>query len=217
MYACGYYGGSYGGPEWCKVDYTLMVVLRVLSVIVLFVMPLLIIRFRNSRFRIGFWILWYSAIIFLELVYAHLFSDNYWDWARDGFVPSGNPMDKWMIMMGILSVIPFIFAAWKGTIEKPLRLALSTCFGLLLLIGTPILNYVASFIYLRGGGSWDSGGEFYNGEAMFATNGQLWNFANEVGMILCYLIPVLISLSIWIVAKRSSSSEKKIEQNQEIE
>ena len=85
------------------------------------------------------------------------------------------------------------------------------------MIGTPILNYVASFIYLRGGGSWDSGGEFYNGEAMFATNGQLWNFANEVGMILCYLIPVLISLSIWIVAKRSSSSERKIEQNQEIE
>jgi hypothetical protein len=152
---------------------------------------------------------WSLAIVFLTALYLGFLTYHYIG-PQFGFSIDGNPMNAWMIALGLLSVVPFIFAASKGGVERPFRRALTVAFGVLVLIGPPLLNSVALNIYTQGGGEFDSGQGDSSGEVLTPIDQESWSFANGIGLLVCNLIPLLIFLTIWLSSKRSNSNSVTI-------
>ena len=191
-------------------DDTILVVGRVLAIATLLVAPWGIVRTASSFVRRCLWAMWFLATAFLAALYLGFLTYHYMG-PQFGFSIDGNPMNAWMIIVGLLGIIPFIFAARKGGIEKPFALALTVALGLLLLVGPPLLNSVALNIYTQGGGEFDSGQGDYSGEVSTPIDQDSWIFANSIGLVVCSLIPLLIFIFIWVSGKRSNSNSVTID------
>lgn len=191
-------------------DDTILVVGRVLAIATLLVAPWGIVRTASSIVRRCLWAMWFLATAFLAALYLGFLTYHYMG-PQFGFSIDGNPMNAWMIVVGLLGIIPFIFAARKGGIEKPFALALTVALGLLLLIGPPILNSVALNVYTQGGGEFDSGEGDYSGEVSTAIDQDSWTLANGIGLVICNLIPLLIFITIWVLGKRNNSNSITID------
>ena len=190
-------------------DDTILVVGRLLAIATLLAAPWGIVRTTSSLVRRCLWVMWFLAIVFLAALYLGFLTYHYIG-PQFGFSIDGNPMNAWMIALGLVSVGPFIFGARKGGVERPFRWALAVAFGVLLLIGPPVLNSVALNIYTQGGGEFDSGQGDYAGEVSTPIDQESWSFANGIGLLVCNLIPILIFLTIWLPSKRSSSNSTAI-------
>ena len=191
-------------------DDPVLVIGRVLAISVLLVAPWGIVRTTSTLFRRCLWVMWFLAIAFLTALYLGFLTYHYIG-PQLGFSIDGNSMNAWMIALELLSVIPFILAARKGRIEKPLDLAVIVAFGALLLVGPPILNSVALNIYTQGGGEFDSGQGDYSGEVSTPVDQASWGFANGIGLFVCNLIPLLIFITIWLSSKRSNLNSVTID------
>ena len=191
-------------------DDTILVVGRLLAIATLLAAPWGIVRTTSSLVRRCLWVMWFLAIVFLAALYLGFLTYHYIG-PQFGFSIDGNPMNAWMIALGLLSILPFIFGASKGGVERPFRFALAVAFGVLLLIGPPVLNSVALNIYTQGGGEFDSGQGDYSGEVSTPIDQESWNFANSIGLLVCNLIPLLIFISIWLSSNRSNSYSTTID------
>ena len=191
-------------------DDSILVVGRFLAVATLLTAPWGIVRTTSTLVRRCLWVMWFLAIVFLAALYLGFLTYHYIG-PQLGFSIDGNPMNAWMIALGLVSVGPFIFGASKGGVERPFRLALVVAFGVLLLIGPPVLNSVALNIYTQGGGEFDSGQGDYSGEVSTPIDQESWSFANSIGLMVCNLIPLLIFISIWLSSKRSNSYSTAID------
>ena len=190
-------------------DDTILVIGRVLAIATLLLAPWGIVRTTSTLVRRCLWAVWSLAIVFLTALYLGFLTYHYIG-PQFGFSIDGNPMNAWMIALGLLSVVPFIFAASKGGVERPFRRALTVAFGVLVLIGPPLLNSVALNIYTQGGGEFDSGQGDSSGEVLTPIDQESWSFANGIGLLVCNLIPLLIFLTIWLSSKRSNSNSVTI-------
>ena len=186
-------------------DDPVLVAGRWFAIALLISVPWLIIKVNSKFFRKSLWVIWFLAIFFLAALYLGLLTYHYIG-PQLGFSIEGNPMNLWMITLGLFSVIPFILAARKGTFEKPLALAVVVAFGILLLVGPPAFNSVALGIYTQGGGEFDSGEGDHSGEVSTPTDKQSWDFAKGAGLFVCNLIPLLVFVTIWLLSRRSNSS-----------
>jgi|GEM_PF-1041553 len=191
-------------------DDTILVVGRVLAIAALLGAPWGVVRTTSTLFRRCLWAMWYLAIVFLAALYLGFLTYHYIG-PQLGFSIDGNSMNVWMIALGLFSIIPFILAARKDSFEKPFDVAVIVAFGVLLLVGPPILNSVALNIYTQGGGEFDSGQGDYSGEVSTPVDPGSWSFANGVGLFVCNLIPLLIFITIWISSKRSNSNPVTID------
>ena len=191
-------------------DDSILVVGRFLAIATLLTAPWGIVRTTSTLVRRCLWVMWFLAIVFLAALYLGFLTYHYIG-PQFGFSIDGNPMNAWMIALGLVSVGPFFFAARKGGVERPFRLALVVAFGVLLLIGPPVLNSVALNIYTQGGGEFDSGQGDYSGEVSTPIDQESWSFANGIGLLVCNLIPLLIFISIWLSSKRSNSYSTAID------
>ena len=187
-------------------DDTILVVGRLLAIAVLLFAPWGIVRTTSTLFRQGLWAMWFLAIVFLAALYLGFLTYHYIG-PQLGFSIDGNPMNAWMIALGLFSVIPFLLVARKGEDEKPFDLAVIVAFGVLLLVGPPILNSVALNIYTQGGGEFDSGQGDSSGEVSTPVDSGSWSFANGVGLLVCNLIPLLVFITIWLSSKRSNTNQ----------
>lgn len=186
-------------------DDPVLVIGRWVAIGLIIAAPWGITRANSAVFRTSLWVAWYSGIFFLAALYLGFLTYHY-NGPQLGFFIDGNSMNSWLIGLGLFSAIPFIFAARKGTIEKPFDVAVVVAFGVLLLVGPPILNSVALNIYTQGGGEFDSGQGDYSGEVSTPTDQQSWGFANGAGFVACNLVPLLIFMFIWKFSKRSDSN-----------
>ena len=186
-------------------DDTILVVGRLLAIATLLAAPWGIVRTTSSLVRRCLWVMWFLAIVFLAALYLGFLTYHYIG-PQFGFSIDGNPMNAWMIALGLLSILPFIFAARKGGVERPFRRALTVAFGVLLLIGPPVLNSVALNIYTQGGGEFDSGQGDYAGDVSTPIDQDSWSFAHGIGLLVCNFSPVLIFLTIWLSSTRSKSN-----------
>ena len=186
-------------------DDPVLVMGRILAIATLVVAPWGIVRIRTPLALRCLWSMWFLGIFFLAALYLGFLTYHYIG-PQLGFSIDGNPMNAWMIALGLLSVVSFIFAARKGDVERPFRLALTVAFGVLLLTGPPVLNSVALNIYTQGGGEFDSGQGDYSGEVSTAIDQESWSFANTIGLFVCNFIPFLIFLTIWLSSTRSKSN-----------
>ena len=190
-------------------DDTILVVGRLLAIATLLIAPWGIVRTTSTLVRRCLWAVWSLAIVFLAALYLGFLTYHYIG-PQLGFSIDGNSMNMWMIALGLFSIIPFILAARKGRVEKPFDFAVIVAFGVLLLVGPPILNSVALNIYTQGGGEFDSGQGDHTGEVSTPIDQGSWSFANGVGLLVCNLIPLLIFISIWLSSKPSTSNSVKI-------
>ena len=90
-----------------------------ISAIVIVVFPWLFLRFEKNIVKItltGFWIL---GILTLSLLYLGFLVDSYLG-PQLGFNEEGNPMNWFMILIGLLSTVPFAYAAYNGELKKPM-------------------------------------------------------------------------------------------------
>ena len=191
-------------------DDPVLVAGRWIAIALLISVPWIVLRVNSIFFRKSLWVIWFMAISFLAALYLGLLTYHYIG-PQLGFSVDGNPMNWWMITLGLISVIPFILAAKKGSIEKPFDLAVIVAFGVLLLVGPPAFNSVALSIYTQGGGEFDSGQGDYAGEVSTPTNRQSWDVANGVSLVVCNLIPLLVFITIWLLSRRSTSNLKSID------
>lgn len=191
-------------------DDTILVVGRLLAIAALLVAPWAIVRTTSTLVRRCLWAVWSLAIVFLAALYLGFLTYHYIG-PQLGFSVNGNSMNVWMIGLGLFSVVPFILAARKGSIEKPFDLGVIVAFGVLLLVGPPVLNSVALNIYTQGGGGFDSGQGDYSGEVSTPIDKESWSFANGIGLLVCNLIPLLIFITIWLSSKRSNSNSVRID------
>ncbi len=185
-------------------DDTILVVGRLLAIAARLVAPWAIVRTTSTLVRRCLWAVWSLSIVFLAALYLGFLTYHYIG-PQLGFSVNGNSINVWMIGLGLFSVVPFILAARKGSIEKPFDLAVIVAFGVLLLVGPPVLNSVALNIYTQGGGGFDSGQGDYSGEVSTPIDQESWSFANGIGLLVCNLIPLLIFITIWLSSKRSNS------------
>ena len=191
-------------------DDTILVVGRVIAIATLLVAPWGIVQTKSTLVRRSLWVMWFLAIVFLAALYLGFLTYHYMG-PQLGFSIDGNSMNGWMIALGLISITPFMLAARKGSVEKPFSFAVIVAFGVLLLVGPPVLNSVAINIYTQGGGGFDSGQGDYSGEVSTPIDQESWSFANGIGLLVCNLIPLLIFLSIWLSSKRSNSNSVTID------
>ena len=192
-----------------QYDDTILAVGRLLAISTLLIAPWSIVRTTSTLIRRCLLVMWTLAIVFLAALYLGFLTYHYMG-PQLGFSIDGNSMNVWMITLGLLSTIPFILAARKGRVEKPFNLAVIVAFGVLLLVGPPVLNSVALNIYTQGGGEFDSGQGDSSGEVSTPIDQESWSFANGIGLLVCNLIPLLIFLTIWLSSKRSNMKSVRV-------
>lgn len=192
-------------------DDPVLVMGRILAIATLVVAPWGIVRVRTPLALRCLWSMWFLGIFFLAALYLGFLTYHYMG-PQLGFSTDGNPMNGWMIMLGFFSVMPFLLAARKGSIERPLRFGTAVALGVLLLVGPPVLNAVALNIYTQGGGGFDldmDNGD-QPGEVITPNDPEAWDFANSIGFVVCSLIPLLLFIATWRLGGRSQSSRVQI-------
>ena len=176
------------------------------SAIVIVVSPWLFLRLEKKIVKIalkGFWIL---GILTLSLLYLGLLVDSYLG-PQLGFNEEGNPMNWFMILIGLLSTVPFASTAYNGELNKPIRSAMLLSVALFILIGPAVFNSVSYSVYTQGGGDWKCGDDpMYGCEVDIPTQPEEWDMAQNVGLIICNLLPASIVAGIWFLNRKVGSN-----------
>ena len=176
-----------------------------ISAIVIVVSPWLFLRLEKKIVKIalkGFWIL---GILTLSLLYLGLLVDSYLG-PQLGFNEEGNPMNWFMILIGLLSTVPFASTAYNGELNKPIRSAMLLSVALFILIGPAVFNSVSYSVYTQGGGDWKCGDDpMYGCEVDIPTQPEEWDMAQNVGLIICNLLPASIVAGIWFLNRKVGS------------
>jgi len=167
-----------------------------ISAIAIVTLPWLFLRLKIRDARIALWFVWMVSIIALTSLYLGFLTYNYIG-IQFGFKHQGNPMDWFMIITGIISIIPFILAAKNGSLSKPKRTAVLAAVAMLIVMGPAIYNAVAFNIYLQGGGDFDPGEGDYAGEVYTPTKPDAWAQAGNIALFVCNLVPAIIFMGIW--------------------
>ena len=177
-----------------------------ISAIVIVVSPWLFLRLEKKIVKIalkGFWIL---GILTLSLLYLGLLVDSYLG-PQLGFNEEGNPMNWFMILIGLLSTVPFASTAYNGDLNKPIRSAMLLSVALFILIGPAVFNSVSYSVYTQGGGDWKCGDDpMYGCEVDIPTQPEEWDMAQNVGLIICNLLPASIVAGIWFLNRKVGSN-----------
>ena len=172
------------------------------SAIVIVVSPWLFLRIETKITKIALTGLWILGILALSLLYLGLLVDSYLG-PQLGFDEHGNPMNWFMILIGLLSAAPFAFTAYNGDLKKPIRSSMLIGVALLILIGPAVFNSVAFTVYTQDGGEWKCGDDpMYGCEVDIPTQPEDWDMAQNVGLVICNLFPASIVLCIWFLTRR---------------
>ncbi len=187
-------------------DYAAIGFIKWISAIVIVVSPWLFLRLEKKIVKItltGFWIL---GILTLSFLYLGLLVDSYLG-PQLGFNEEGNPMNWFIILIGLLSAIPFASTAYNGELTKPIRSAMLLGVALFILIGPAVFNSVSFSVYTQGGGDWKCGDDpMYGCEEKDPTQPEEWSMAQNVGLIICNLIPASIVAAIWFLNRKMGSN-----------
>ena len=196
-------------------DDPVLVLGRILAIATLVVAPWGIVRVRTPLVLRGLWSMWFLGIVFLAALYLGFLTYHYMG-PQLGFSTDGHPMNGWMIVLGFFSVMPFLLAARKGSIQRPLRFGTAVALGVLLLVGPPVLNAVALNIYTQGGGTFDLDidNSVQPGEVITPNDPEAWNFANSIGLVVCNLIPLFLFMAIRRLGERSRTSSVEIDEQE---
>ena len=175
------------------------------SAIVIVVSPWLFLRIETKITKIALTGLWILGILALSLLYLGLLVDSYLG-PQLGFDEHGNPMNWLMILIGLLSAAPFAFTAYNGDLKKPIRSSMLIGVALLILIGPAVFNSVAFTVYTQEGGEWKCGDDpMYGCEVDIPTQPEDWDMAQNVGLVVCNLLPASIVFCIWFLTRRMSA------------
>ena len=181
-----------------------------ISAIVIIVSPWLFLRLEKKVAKnalTGFWML---GIFTLSFLYLGLLVDSYLG-PQLGFNINGNPMNWFMILIGILSVAPFAYTAYNGELKKPIRSAVLLGVALFILIGPAVFNSIAFAVYTQGGGEWKCGDDpMYGCEEHEPTQPEDWDMAQNVGLVICNLLPASIVVGIWFLTRRAGAESKPV-------
>ena len=173
-----------------------------ISAIVIVVFPWLFLRLEKNIVKItltGFWIL---GILTLSLLYLGFLVDSYLG-PQLGFNEEGNPMNWFMILIGLLSTVPFAYAAYNGELKKPIRSSMLLVVALFILIGPAVFNSVSFSVYTQGGGDWKCGDDpMYGCEEKHPTQPEELDMAQNVGLIICNLLPASFVIGIWFLNRK---------------
>ena len=175
------------------------------SAIVIVVSPWLFLRIETKITKIALTGLWILGILALSLLYLGLLVDSYLG-PQLGFDEHGNPMNWFMILIGLLSAAPFAFTAYNNDLKKPIRSSMLLGVALLILIGPAVFNSVAFTVYTQEGGEWKCGDDpMYGCEVDIPTQPEDWDMAQNVGLVVCNLLPASIVFCIWFLTRRMSA------------
>lgn len=175
------------------------------SAIVIVVSPWLFLRIETKITKIALTGLWILGILALSLLYLGLLVDSYLG-PQLGFDEHGNPMNWFMILIGLLSAAPFAFTAYNGDLKKPIRSSMLIGVALLILIGPAVFNSVAFTVYTQEGGEWKCGDDpMYGCEVDIPTQPEEWDMAQNIGLVVCNLLPASIVFCIWFLTRRMSA------------
>ena len=181
--------------------------LKWLFSIIIVALPWLILRLEMKGMIVILTIVWMLSIILLSSLYLGLLTYHYMG-PQLGFNHLGNPMNWFLIIIGLMGTIPFALKSKNGNLEKPRRTAFLVGVAMLILIGPPIYNSVALGIYELGDGGWDGGEGDFSGEEYDPTEPEDWSQAGFVALFVCNLVPILIFATIW---KLANPKEEKLE------
>ena len=121
-------------------------------------------------------------------------------------------MNWFMILIGLLSTVPFAYAAYNGELKKPIRSSMLLVVALFILIGPAVFNSVSFSVYTQGGGDWKCGDDpMYGCEVDIPTQPEEWDMAQNVGLIICNLLPASIVIIIWLLTRRVGSMRNLME------
>ncbi len=181
-----------------------------ISAIVIVSLPWIFLRLEIKTAKIALTTFWMLGILTLAMLYLGFVVDTYMG-PQLGFNHQGNPMNSFMIILGLFAVVPFFLSARTGKLDKPFRTAILVTIAMLILIGPPIYNSVALGVYDLGGGEWDGGEGDYAGEEYDPTEPEVWSRAGMAGLLVCNLIPSVILLGILQLARIAISDVKSVE------
>ena len=177
-----------------------------ISTIAIVTLPWIFLRVKKRDARLALGLVWMIGIITLTALYLGLLTYHYVG-PQFGFRHQGNPMDWFMIITGIISVIPFVLAAKNGSLEMPRRTAVLVAVATLIVMGPAIYNAVAFNIYLQGGGDFDPGEGDYAGEIYTPTESEAWARAGNIALVVCNLVPVIIFMGIWWLSRHANRNQ----------
>ena len=173
-----------------------------ISATVIVVSPWLFLRLEKKIVKIALTGLWILGILTLSLLYLGLLVDSYLG-PQFGFNTEGNPMNWFMILIGLLSAIPFASAAYNGNLMMPIRSAMLLGVALFILIGPAVFNSVSFSVYTQGGGDWKCGDDpMYGCEEKDPTQPEEWGMAQNVGLVICNLLPMSFVIGIWVLNRK---------------
>ena len=177
-----------------------------ISTIAIVTLPWIFLRVKKRDARLALGLVWMIGIITLTALYLGLLTYHYVG-PQFGFRHQGNPMDWFMIITGIISVIPFVLAAKNGSLEMPRRTAVLVAVVTLIVMGPAIYNAVAFNIYLQGGGDFDPGEGDYAGEIYTPTESEAWAQAGNIALVVCNLVSVIIFMGIWWLSRHANRNQ----------
>ena len=181
------------------------------SAIVIVVSPWLFLRIETKITKIALTGLWILGILALSFLYLGLLVDSYLG-PQLGFNEHGNPMNWFMILIGLLSAAPFAFTAYNADLKKPIRSSMLLGVALLILIGPAVFNSVAFTVYTQEGGEWKCGDDpMYGCEVDIPTQPEEWDMAQNIGLVVCNLLPASIVFCIWFLTRRMSAEKGTVD------
>ena len=177
-----------------------------ISATVIVVSPWLFLRLEKNIVKIALTGFWALGIFTLSLLYLGLLVDSYLG-PQLGFNEEGNPMNWFMILIGLLSTVPFAYTAYSGGLRKPIRSSMLLGVALFILIGPAVFNSVSFSVYTQGGGDWKCGEDpMYGCEEKDPTQPEEWGMAQNVGLAICNLLPVSFVIGIWFLNRKMGSN-----------
>jgi hypothetical protein len=181
-----------------------------ISAIAIVTLPWIFLRVKRRDARLALGLVWMLSIITLTALYLGFLTYHYMG-PQLGFYELGNPMNWFMILIGLLSAAPFAFTAYNGELKKPIRSAVLLGVALFILIGPAVFNSVAFAVYTQGGGEWKCGDDpTYGCEEDIPTQPEEWDMAQNVGLVICNLLPASIVIGTWFLTRRMDSESEPV-------
>lgn len=180
------------------------------SIALILTLPWLLTHSNLTSFRRSIWLVWMASVVTLSALYLGFLTYNY-NGVQLGFDPEGNQMNTMMIVVGLLSTLPFVRNAYVNGFSHPLRTATVVSLAVLLLIGPALFNGVALYTYQQEGGGFDAGQGEYSGEESQPEDPVAWFQAKLFGFFSCIGMTLFFFYILFNFGQRKDPVEAQVE------
>jgi len=175
--------------------------LQAFTTCIIICLPWMYLTFEKSTKRRIISSFWGICVLLWILHYLGFLQDRYMG-PHLGFSEYGNPLSVTTLIIGLISIIPFVYYGVKGRLLSNKKTLFQIALFSFFMIGPAVYNLVSLELYIyKGGGFGPYIGDFA-GEVTEFSKPEIWAESVRIALSSCFATPILICILIWLIWRK---------------